>query len=89
MVSGVVVVVDGTAGFGMLPSTYPVSPLDPSSCVILTFHVIRFSLLNFCSSDNIVNEGVPNDISTSYSFVGYSIRMLLLSRRISFLSEAQ
>ena len=92
MVSGVVAEVDGAAGFGIFPSTYPVSPLDPSSCSMLMFHFIRFSPLNFCSLDNIVNEGVPDDISTSNDFVGYSIRKLLLfvlCHHFSFLSEVQ
>ena len=44
--------------------TDPVSPFDPSNCVILMFHAIRLSPLNFCSSERIVNDGVPNDILT-------------------------
>ena len=52
----------GTTGFPMFPSTYPVSPFDPSNCVMVIFHFSRFSPLNFCSSESIVSEGVPDDI---------------------------
>ena len=64
MGSGVDLVVaeDDMVGFAMVPSMYPVSPLDPSNWIIVMFHFIRFSLLNFCSSESIVNEDVPDDI---------------------------
>ena len=55
---------DGATGFAMLPSIYPVSPFDPNSCVMVIFHLSRFSPLNFCSSESIVREDVPDDIST-------------------------
>jgi len=57
-------------GFATLPSMYPVSPLDPSNCVMVIFHFSRFSPLNFCSSGSIVNEGVPDDIATGNNRLG-------------------
>ena len=79
MVSGVDVEVDGVAlGFGMSPFTYPVSPFDPNSCVIVTFHVIRLSPLNFWSSESIVKEGVPDDISASSNAFNCLSGVLLL-----------
>ena len=58
-----VVVVDvGRTGFGTFPSIYPVSPFDLSNCIMVMFHFSKFSPLNFCSSESIVNEGVPEDI---------------------------
>lgn len=62
-VSGVVVLEDCSSGFVIFPLIYPTSPLDPSNWVILIFHCNRFSPLNFCSSERIVNDGVPDDIA--------------------------
>ncbi len=72
--------VDCMVGFGMSPLTYPVSPLDPRICAIVTFHVIRLLPLNFCSSESIVREGVPDAISTSSNRLGYSIRRFSVCR---------
>ncbi len=52
----------GSTGCITFPSMYPVSPFDPSSCVIVTFQFSKFSPLNFCSSESIVKEGIPEDI---------------------------
>ena len=64
MVVGVEVAVldDGCADFTIFPSTYPSSPLDLSSWVMVVFHLSKLSLLNFCSSERIVKVGIPDDI---------------------------
>ena len=49
-------------GLGTLPSTYPSSPLEPSSWVIIVVHLSRLSPLNFCSSERIVRDGIPDDM---------------------------
>jgi hypothetical protein len=78
VVSGVDVKVVGMGGFGISPLTYPVSPFDPRSCVIVTFHAIRLSPLNFCSSESIVKEGDPDDIVTGNNYLKYWISVLLV-----------
>ena len=49
-------------GLGILPSTYPSSPLDLSSWVIVVVHFSKLSPLNFCSSEKIVKVGIPENI---------------------------
>ena len=53
---------DSGPGFGIFPLIYPSNPFDPSSCVILVFHCSKLSPLNFCSSDSIVSDDVPDII---------------------------
>ena len=44
--------------------------------MILVFHWSKLSLLNFCSSDSIVREGIPDiDVQGGY-FSSYIIRLL-------------
>jgi hypothetical protein len=52
----------GCVGFAIVPSTYPDSPFEPSSWVMFMAHASRLSLLNFCSSESIVRDVVPDDI---------------------------
>ncbi len=65
-------VAEGGLGFPMVPSMYPVSPLDPSNCAMVIFHFRRFSPLNFCSSESIVREDVPDDMLVVRNVVGKS-----------------
>ena len=51
--------VDPIPGFCIIPPIYPINPLAPSNCLIFVFHWSRLSLLNFCSSESIVSEGIP------------------------------
>ena len=60
---------DSGPGFGMFPLIYPSSPFDPSSCMILVFHCGGLSLLNFCSSDSIVSDDVPDIIVQNSSLL--------------------
>jgi hypothetical protein len=54
--------IDSGPGLRMLPLIYPRSPFEPSTCVMLVFHYSRLFPLNFCSSERIVSEGVPDII---------------------------
>ena len=52
-------------GFFSVPFKYPSSPLAPSSWLILIFHWRRLSPLNFCSSERIVSDSVPDIIGVA------------------------
>ena len=43
-----------------MPITNSNNPLAPSNWLILVFHCKRLSLLNFCSSESIVSDGVSD-----------------------------
>ena len=46
------------------PVEFPMGCHNPCHSLVI-FHFRRFSPLNFCSSESIVKEGVPNDITTN------------------------
>ena len=62
------IMLDGVSGIGIdsgsrfciFLSIYPDNPFDASSWNIFIFHCSKFSPLNFCSSESIVSEGVPD-----------------------------
>ena len=60
--ASVSVSVCGRTGRGIFPSIYPDKPFDPKSWVMFVVHDRRLSPLNFCSSERIVNDGVPEVI---------------------------
>ena len=51
---------DSGPGFWITPSIYPDSPFDASSWIMFVFHWSKLSPLNFCSSESIVRDGVPD-----------------------------
>jgi hypothetical protein len=67
---------DSAPGLVIFPSIYPSSPFDPSNCVMLVFHWSRLSPLNFCSSDSIVSEGMPDIINGRGYLSGWCIKYL-------------
>ena len=52
--------IDSGSGFCIFLSIYPDNPFDASSWNIFVFHYSKFSPLNFCSSESVVSEGVPD-----------------------------
>ena len=72
------------SGFCIFPSIQPDNPFDPRSWVMLVFHCSKLFLLNFCSSESMVSEGIPDMIVQAGIFELYFTVMGLACQLIYF-----